>query len=53
MGLPNTGTVTAGAVAHLVVLDADPLADIANLRRIALVVRRGRVYTRPELEYPR
>ncbi len=51
LGLDSTGTVTAGATADLVVLDADPLADIRNVRRIALVVRRGEVYTRRELEY--
>ena len=51
LGLDSTGTVTAGAVADLVVLDADPLAEIRNVRRIALVVRRGEVYTRHELEY--
>ncbi|HEX9705394.1 MAG TPA: amidohydrolase family protein, partial [Gemmatimonadales bacterium] len=52
MGLDSSGTVTAGAVADLVVLDGDPVADIANVRRIALVVRRGEVYTRRELEWP-
>jgi len=51
LGLDSTGTVTAGAAADLVVLDADPLADIRNVRQIALVVRRGEVYTRHELEY--
>lgn len=51
MGLDSVGTVTPGAVADLVVLDADPLAGIANVRRLALVVRRGEVYTRAELEY--
>jgi len=50
-GLDSVGTVTAGAVADLVVLEADPLADIHNVRRIALVVRRGQTYTRRELEY--
>jgi len=49
--LDSVGTVTAGAVADLVVLDADPLADSRNVRRIALVVRRGQTYTRRELEY--
>src|SRR2546425_2554611 len=51
LGLDSTGTVTAGATAALVVVDADPLVDIKNVRRIALVVRRGEVYTRRELEY--
>jgi len=50
-GLDSTGTLVAGSVADLVVLDADPLADIRNVRRIALVVRRGEIYTRRELEY--
>src|SRR5437867_3683790 len=34
LGLDSTGTVTAGATADLVELDADPLADIRNVRRI-------------------
>src|SRR2546422_965151 len=51
LGLDSTGTVTAGATADLLVLDADPLTDIKNVRRIALVVRRGEVYTRREIEY--
>jgi imidazolonepropionase-like amidohydrolase len=51
LGLDSTGTVTSGAVADLLVLDADPLADVRNLRQIALVVRRGEIYTRHELEY--
>lgn len=43
LGLDHeTGTVTAGKRADLVVLDADPLADIANTRRIHAVVTRGR-----------
>jgi imidazolonepropionase-like amidohydrolase len=37
------GTIAPGKAADLVVLDADPTADISNTRRIALVVRRGRV----------
>jgi imidazolonepropionase-like amidohydrolase len=52
MGLERTGTVTAGSVADLVVLDADPLANVTNVRRIALVVRRGKLHPRAELEWP-
>jgi len=37
------GTVDAGKLADLVLLDASPLADIANTKRIALVVSKGRV----------
>jgi imidazolonepropionase-like amidohydrolase len=52
MGLEDTGTLSSGMVADLVVLDADPLVTIANVRRIAVVGRRGWLYTRAELEYP-
>jgi imidazolonepropionase-like amidohydrolase len=51
MGLDSTGTVTPGATADLVVLDADPLTGISNVRRIALVVRGGEIYARRELEF--
>jgi hypothetical protein len=37
------GTVEAGKLADLVILEADPLADIANVRRIRAVVHRGRL----------
>ncbi|HEX6740168.1 MAG TPA: amidohydrolase family protein, partial [Sphingomicrobium sp.] len=39
-----TGSITTGKQADLVLLDADPLADIHNMSRIAAVVRAGRVY---------
>jgi imidazolonepropionase-like amidohydrolase len=45
------GTVEQGKVADLVVLDADPTADIRNVRRVALVVRGGEVHRREDLEY--
>jgi imidazolonepropionase-like amidohydrolase len=44
------GTVAAGADADLVLLDADPLSDIANTRRINAVVVRGRLVDRAELD---
>jgi imidazolonepropionase-like amidohydrolase len=44
----SMGTVTAGKVADLVVLDADPLADIRNSQRIDAVVTRGRLITREQ-----
>jgi imidazolonepropionase-like amidohydrolase len=40
---PEFGTVEAGKLADLLILDADPLADIHNLRRIRHVVLGGRV----------
>jgi imidazolonepropionase-like amidohydrolase len=51
LGLDSTGTIAPGNVADLLVVDADPLVDIRNVREIALVVRRGEIYTRHELEY--
>ena len=45
MGIDSdVGTVTAGKRADLLLLDADPLANIANLRAIRLVVADGRRY---------
>ena len=37
------GTVEPGKLADLIVVDADPLDDIQNLRRIQLVLKGGRV----------
>ncbi len=38
------GTLEPGKLADLLVLEADPLADIRNLRRIHSVVKGGRVF---------
>lgn len=38
------GTVSPGKLADFVVLDADPLAAIGNVRRVRLVVKRGAAY---------
>lgn len=40
------GSVAAGKSADLVLLDADPLIDIRNTQRIALVIAQGRVFDR-------
>jgi adenine deaminase len=51
LGLHHTmGTVRAGNVADLVVLDADPLADIRNTQRINAVVTKGRLLRRSRLD---
>lgn len=42
--LDSLGTVAQGKVADLVLLDADPLADIRNTRRISAVIANGRLF---------
>ena len=42
----SVGTIERGKVADLVLLDADPLLDIRNIRRISAVVLRGELYDR-------
>jgi imidazolonepropionase-like amidohydrolase len=44
------GTVEAGKLANFVVLAEDPLADMANLGSIALVVKRGHRYVRSDYQ---
>jgi imidazolonepropionase-like amidohydrolase len=51
LGLTRThGTVEAEKQADLVVLDANPIDDIAHLRRIRAVVVNGQVLDRPALD---
>ena len=45
----SVGTVERGKVADLVLLDANPLADIRNTRRIAAVVVRGSLFDEERL----
>ncbi|MGH9887769.1 MAG: amidohydrolase family protein [bacterium] len=42
----QTGTIAVGKTADLLLLDADPLADIRNTRRIRVVIKNG-VVVRP------
>lgn len=44
------GTVEAGRNADLVLLDADPLADVANLSRIGGVLLRGKYFSKSALD---
>jgi imidazolonepropionase-like amidohydrolase len=46
----DLGTVEPGKLADLVLLDADPLADIHNTTKIAAVVANGRLLPRRELD---
>jgi imidazolonepropionase-like amidohydrolase len=41
--LNEFGTIETGKVADLLVLDADPLADIKNIRKLNTIVREGKV----------
>jgi imidazolonepropionase-like amidohydrolase len=43
------GTVQVGKTADLVLLDADPLKDISNTRKINAVILRGRLFSKHEL----
>jgi imidazolonepropionase-like amidohydrolase len=44
------GTIEPGKLADLVLLDANPLADIAHTRRIHAVIRGGRLFDRAALD---
>jgi hypothetical protein len=48
--LTDQGTIEKGMRADLVLLDASPLANIENVRKIRAVVARGRVFERNELD---
>jgi imidazolonepropionase-like amidohydrolase len=42
-GLKDFGTIETGKYADLLLLDADPLADIHNIRKLSLVMSEGRI----------
>jgi beta-lactamase class A len=46
----DAGTVTPGARADLILLDANPLDDIANASKLQSVIRAGRLHDRAELD---
>jgi len=51
LGLADSvGTVRPGLVADLVLLDANPLEDIRNTRRIAAVLLRGQLFRREDID---
>ncbi len=45
----DLGTIEAGKLADLVVVDGDPLRDIRDARKVRVVIRGGRVFTIDEL----
>ena len=50
LGLKDLGTVEPGMLADLVLLDANPLQNIDNTRRISAVVSRGRLVERNDIQ---
>jgi imidazolonepropionase-like amidohydrolase len=44
----NRGTIAPGRVADMVVLERDPVADIANMRSVLLIVKNGRRFDRAD-----
>ena len=51
LNMPNvTGTVTAGSAGDLLLLDANPLVDVRNVRRSAGMLLRGTWYDRGTLD---
>jgi imidazolonepropionase-like amidohydrolase len=48
-GFPDLGTIESGKIADLVLLDADPLADIHNIEKVNAVIARGRPIDRSRL----
>jgi imidazolonepropionase-like amidohydrolase len=49
MRLDQLGTIAAGKSADIIVLDANPLDDITNTRRISRVYLRGQEVDRARL----
>lgn len=51
LGLADTGIIEKGKRADLVLLDANPLEDIGNTRKIQSVVLAGRYFSRADLDH--
>lgn len=51
-GEDRMGTVEAGKLANFVVLTEDPMRDLAHLRSVETVVKRGRPHHRADYQHP-
>ena len=45
----DAGTIEAGKLADLVVVEGDPLANVANAHKVRRVIANGRVYEMEQL----
>ncbi|MDQ3200497.1 MAG: amidohydrolase family protein, partial [Verrucomicrobiota bacterium] len=50
LGADGWGTIAPGKAADLVLLEADPVADIANTRKITAVIRNGKFLAGSDLD---
>jgi imidazolonepropionase-like amidohydrolase len=46
------GTIAPGKLANMVVLSANPLEDVRNMRSVVMTVKRGRIYQRDDYHPP-
>ncbi|WP_437731217.1 amidohydrolase family protein [Sorangium sp. So ce1335] len=53
LGRPDLGRIEEGAIADVLVVDGDPLADVGALERVARVYRAGVLLDRDALALPR
>ena len=51
--LDQLGTLEKGKIADLVILEADPLQDINNARKISIVMKDGQIIDRDKLPLKR
>lgn len=48
LGEPRLGVIKAGALADIIAVEGDPLADFDAVERVRFVMKDGRVYVRPQ-----
>lgn len=46
------GTLEVGKLANIILIEADPLTDVSNLRRLKTVIKRGQAYSRDDFTTP-
>jgi imidazolonepropionase-like amidohydrolase len=48
--LEDRGSISVGKRADMVLVDGDPTANIADIRKVALVIKQGKAYYPSELD---